>query len=93
MPSEHTPFERTQSIDMKHKTEAEILAALMEVTHATPIEATPQEQVALEELEEERKRSEMDSRRSAEVNAKRKREAEVLAQARGDIGQSQAQAA
>ncbi|KAI9875212.1 MAG: hypothetical protein M1830_008755 [Pleopsidium flavum] len=93
LPSEHTPFERAESINMKHKREPEILALLMEVTKATPVEATPEEQAELQELEEQSRRSETDSRRSAEVNEKRQREANVLAQARGDLAEAQAQAA
>lgn len=68
------------------------MALLMAMTKATPVHATAEEQAELEELEEQRERSERDSARSAEVNAKRKREAEVLAQARGDLAQAQAQA-
>jgi len=92
-PSEHAPFERTESINMKYRHEPEILALLMEITKATPVEATPEEQADLQELEEQSSRSETDSRRSAEVNEKKKREADVLAQARGDLAQAQAQAA
>lgn len=91
-PSEHTPFERAQSIDLKHRREPEIMALLMATTKATPVHATAEEQAELEELEEQRERSERDTARSAEVNAKRKREAEVLAQARGELAQAQAQA-
>lgn len=89
-PSDHAPFERTQSISMKHKLEPEILALLMDITKATPVEATLEEQAELEELGELRQRSELDSKRSAEVNEKIKREQDMLAQARGEIAQAQA---
>lgn len=68
------------------------MAQLIAVTKATPVHATTEEQAELDELEEQRERSYRDSGRSAEVNAKRKREAEVLAQARGELAQAQAQA-
>lgn len=68
------------------------MALLMAMIKGTPVHATVEEQAELEELEEQRERSERDSARSAEVNAKRKREAEVLAQAWGDLAQAQAQA-
>ena len=69
------------------------MAQLMEMTKAMPVEATVEEQAELEELEEQDQRSERDSKRSAEVNAKRKREASILSQARGDVAQAQPQAA
>ena len=91
-PSDHTPFERAQSIDLKHRREPEIMALLMAMTNATPVHATAEEQAELEELEQQREKSARDAARSAEVNAKRKREQEVLAQARGDLAKAQAQA-
>ncbi|KAK5169969.1 hypothetical protein LTR04_005423 [Oleoguttula sp. CCFEE 6159] len=81
----YVPTERTVSINMKHRTDAEILTQFMEATKATVVEATPEELEEMRELEEQGARSQRDSARSMEVNKQRKREADMLAQARGDI--------
>ncbi|KAI9697228.1 MAG: hypothetical protein M1836_004792 [Candelina mexicana] len=84
-PSDHTPFTRTHTINMKHRHESEILSQLLEVTKAVKIKATREEEEEIREMEEERKRREADARRSAVVNAERKREEEMLRQARGQV--------
>ncbi|MCJ1253432.1 hypothetical protein MMC24_001243 [Lignoscripta atroalba] len=89
-PSEHTPSDRTESIDMKHKHESDILLQLMKITRAMPVEATADEEEELQQLEEQRKRSEQDALRMAEVNEKRRREQALLQQARGNIAGNQA---
>ncbi|TKA69293.1 hypothetical protein B0A49_03114 [Cryomyces minteri] len=81
----YAPTERTVSINMKHRTDAEILTQFMEATKATVVEATPEELEEMRELEEQGARSQRDSARSMEVNKQRKREADMLAQARGYI--------
>jgi len=91
-PSIHTPFDRTETINMKHRNESEILSLLMDLTKAIPVKATPEEEQELRQLEEENKRSELDAQRSAEVNALRKREAALLDQARGDVADARVQA-
>ncbi|CAK3982000.1 Hypothetical predicted protein [Lecanosticta acicola] len=77
--------ERVERINMKGYTNSEILDALVNLTKAQPIEPTPQDQEELARLEEQRKRSEVDSLLSQQVRAKVKREKELLQQARGDM--------
>lgn len=84
-PTGDAPTEQVQTIDMKHRTNSEILAELVRVTRAYPVEATPAEQEELRLLEEQRLRSRRDSQLSQQVRARVKREQELLEQARGDV--------
>ena len=84
-PSEHTPSDRIESINIKHRHESEILSRLMELTKAVPIVATPEEEAQLRQLEDDNVKSQQDAQRSAEINERRRREAAVLDQARGDV--------
>lgn len=77
--------ERTATIDMKHRHESEILAELMKITKAAPVEPTQEELDQLRDLEERQKLSEIDSKRSHAVNEKRKKREAMLAQARGEV--------
>lgn len=89
-PSEADPTERVETVDMTGATNSEILKALVQLTKAYPIEPTAEEQEELASLEEQRVRSEAASKLSAEVRAKKKREQELLEQARGDLAAAQA---
>lgn len=71
---------------MNHRSSAEILGEVLRLTKAEPVEATGEERELLGRLEEQRRRSERDSVLSREVRAKKRREEELLAQARGDLG-------
>lgn len=77
--------ETTKSINMKHKHESKILEELMQLVQAKQVEPTEQEREELMELEEERKRSEQDRMRQAAVLASRRRQAEILAQAKMSV--------
>jgi len=70
---------------MEFKQESEILSQLMALTKAKPVKATLEETRQIEELEDLRARSLKNSARMAAVNAKRKREENMLAQARGEV--------
>jgi large subunit ribosomal protein MRP49 len=83
------PTERTATIDMKHKLESQILAQLLAITKAVPIEPTEEELEQIRELEEQQRLSEQDSKRSQAVNEKRKRAEAMLAQARGEVAEAQ----
>lgn len=78
--------DRVVTIQMKHKSESEILRQLYEVTGAKEVEPTDVEQEELRQLTERKERSRRDSERMFEVNRQRKREAEMLAAARGEVG-------
>ncbi|OMP85392.1 hypothetical protein BK809_0004062 [Diplodia seriata] len=78
--------DRTVTIYMKGKTDSEILQQLYEVTGAKEVEPTEVEKEELRELAERSDRSRKDSARQAAVNRQRKREAELLAAARGQVG-------
>jgi len=70
---------------MKHRHESEILSQLLAITKASPVEPTPEELEELRRLEEQQIESEKDARRSQAVNEKRRRQAAILAQARGQV--------
>jgi len=80
-----SPTQRVVTVDMKHKSEDEILEAMLQVTGGQQIQPTQGELDTLKELEEFRARSQQDSERSKEVRAKWKREQEMLKQARGEV--------
>ncbi|KAF2173303.1 hypothetical protein M409DRAFT_62844 [Zasmidium cellare ATCC 36951] len=80
-----TQTERVETINMKNYTNSEILDALVQLTKAYPVEPTPEEREELAKLEEQRRKSEKDSKLSQEVRARVKREKELLEQARGDV--------
>jgi large subunit ribosomal protein MRP49 len=79
------PTERTEVINMKHRQDSEILEQLLKLTRAKVVRPTPEEQREIQEMEEQNARSERDAALMAEVNAKRKREEEILEQARGEV--------
>lgn len=82
------PVESTKSINMKHKHENDILEELMELTQGKTVQATQEEEVLMRELEELRKRQEGDRVRQAGVLAAKKRQAEILANARLSVGET-----
>ncbi|KAF2724028.1 hypothetical protein K431DRAFT_241630 [Polychaeton citri CBS 116435] len=84
-PSSANPTEKVETIDMKFKPNSEILTELVRLTKAYPVEPTPEDREQIQALEEQKKRSERDSKLSQEVRARKKREQEMLEQARGEI--------
>lgn len=85
-PSHHARFERTETIDMKHRHESEILSELMDLTKATPVVATAEEEAELQELADQEKRSESDRARNAAYTEQKRQEKALLDQARGAVG-------
>ncbi|KAL1305212.1 hypothetical protein AAFC00_002130 [Neodothiora populina] len=83
--SDYTPTTRSESILMTNKSSAEIWREVARVTRAVQVEATPEEKETLEKLQEQRLKSERDSALSREVREAKKREQDLLAQARGDM--------
>lgn len=86
--SDHAPTERVETIEMKHRSSAEILEEFVRRTNAFAVEATEQDKEDIRALENQRVRSTKDSALSQEVRAKVKREQELLEQARGDMAQA-----
>ncbi|KAI4177341.1 MAG: hypothetical protein LQ343_000321 [Gyalolechia ehrenbergii] len=84
--SSHTPFERTKTINMKHRHESDILSELMGLTKATPVVATPKEAVELQKLVDEEKRAALDRARNAAYTDQKRQEKALLDQARGALG-------
>lgn len=78
------PTQRVVDVQMKHKSEDEILADMLSVTGGQAVQPTQGELDTLKELEEFRERSKKDSVRSKEVRAKWKREQEMLRLAKGE---------
>jgi large subunit ribosomal protein MRP49 len=70
---------------MKHRHDSEILEQLLKLTKAKVVRPTAEEQREMQEMEEQNARSERDAAMMAEVNAKRKREEEILEQARCEV--------
>lgn len=70
---------------MTNRASSEILAEFLRLTKAVPVVATQEEVEELRVLEEARVKSARDSKVSAEFREKKRREEELLAQARGDV--------
>jgi len=83
-----TPTERTETFDMKHRHESEILSHLLSIIKAVPLQPSTEELQQISDLEEQRKQSEIDAQRSQKVNEKRRRRDAMLAQARGEVAAS-----
>ncbi|CAL3972497.1 hypothetical protein PZA11_004398 [Diplocarpon coronariae] len=77
------PTERTETINMKHRSQSEILDQLLALTKARVIRPTAEEIKMIQEIEKQKVRSEKDALLTAEVVAKRKREEAFMATARG----------
>lgn len=84
--SDHTPFERVESIEMKHKHEEEILEQLMQITKAVQVNPSPDEELEMKELEDQRARSERDAETTRVYNEKVRQEKALLEQARSAVG-------
>lgn len=84
--SNHTPFDRTKTLNMKHKHESDILSELMDLTRATPVVATPEEEMELQKLADEQKRGAIDRARNAAYTEQKRQEKALLDQARGAVG-------
>ena len=85
MQPEDSETEKIEKINMKNYRSSEILDALIQLTKASVVEPTVEDQEQLAKLEEQRQRSQRDSKLSQEVRARVKREKELLEQARGDL--------
>ncbi|KAL9031520.1 MAG: hypothetical protein Q9196_000458 [Gyalolechia fulgens] len=83
--SKHIPFERTETINMKHRHESDILSELIGLTKATPVVATPKEAVELQKLADEEKRGALDRARNAAYTEQKRQEKALLDQARGAV--------
>jgi len=77
---------RLETINMKHRSESEILDELMKLTEARVVRATAEELRQIQELGEANRKREQESMKGAILNADRKREKALMEQARGDIG-------
>ena len=80
--------EKVTTIDMKHRHESEILKDLLKITQAQVVDATPEEELQLQQLEEQRRQSEIDRERSKQNLEKRRQEARLLAQAREALSEA-----
>lgn len=84
--SDHTPFERIETINMKNKHESDILSEMINSTKATPVFPTPEEEAELQQLSDEEKRSAADRARNAAYTEQKRQEKALLDQARGTVG-------
>lgn len=85
VPSGHTPANRMETIDMKHKHESEILSRLLELTKGMPYEASPDEMAEMTDVDDEKRRSERDRGAQARLNELKKQEKALLDLARGGV--------
>ncbi len=81
--SDHSPSKKVETIDMKHKSESEILSRLLEMTKAMPYEATPDELAELRDVEDYNRKSAMDKAAQSRLNQIKRQEQALLDQARG----------
>lgn len=86
--SENPALRPTITIDMKNRTDDEIIEELIERTGATKVEPSAAELEELRELERFKERATEDRLRTEEVNRKIKREREMLAMAMGEAGKA-----
>lgn len=83
--SDNAPTERVETIDLRNKTNAQIMEELTRLTKAYPVEPSPEDLRLQSTLEESYKKSKADSELSQQVKAQKKREEELLAAARGSL--------
>lgn len=86
--SGHAPFERTITIEMKHRHESEILSELLNLTKASPVEPSPEQEAELEKLAEKERQGGLDRARNAAYTEQKRQEKALLDQARGAVGAS-----
>ncbi|KAI9666967.1 MAG: hypothetical protein M1831_001472 [Alyxoria varia] len=84
-PSDHSPFERTHVIDMKHKESSRILEEFMRVVDGKQVEATESEKEEMTNLDEQRERSDSDRAQVRQVLLKQRREKAIIEQARQSV--------
>ncbi|KAF2404874.1 50S ribosomal protein-like protein Mrp49 [Trichodelitschia bisporula] len=80
-----TSAERLVTIDMKNKSENEILDAFLATTQGTPVYPTPEEKQLALDIEEYRAKSLKDSLRAKAVREAELREKKMLEMARGAV--------
>lgn len=73
-----------KSIDMTNKMDGQIWKEFLDLTGAKEIEATEEDRAMMAELQEQQERSDADSSRQLEVNARIKRDQALLKQASVD---------
>lgn len=81
--SEQAPAARTKSVSVSNKVAEEILKELINITNAEVIGPTPEDLKLEVDLAEFRERQQEDRARSLALNAEKKRQEELLAEARG----------
>ena len=77
--------ERAETIDMTHQNEKDIWKRLMQITKATEVKATEEEEAELRQIEEERIKSEQDRAKERVVLEEARREKALLAAARASV--------
>lgn len=83
--SNHQPFDRTHLIEMKHRHRDEILHELLEVTQGRVVSPSEEERTELDEMDQQNRRSDHDREVQKSVLLKRRREREMLEQARKSV--------
>jgi len=84
-PSSYDPSIAVESIEMRNLQETEILERLLVVTKARPYEASPEEQVDLQEVKDFEERSQADREAQNRLNRIKAEEKAMLEQAKGAV--------
>lgn len=84
-PSLHEPSTAVESIEMKDLHETQILERLLAVTKARPYEASPEEQVDIQEVKDFEERSQVDRERQDRLNKIKAQEKAIMEQAKGAV--------
>lgn len=79
-----TDEERAVTIEMRNQHSSVILKEFLEKTRAVPVFPTPQEQSELDEIEDLRRRGEVDRERLRKLREAEKREEALMSQARSE---------
>lgn len=78
------PTAKVETIDMQYRTDSEILKLLMDLTKARELEPSEEDVTLINELEQQRQQGERDRAMMKAVNDEKRKQAAMLARARGE---------
>lgn len=81
-PSSHDPTDRVETINMKERTNAEILQDFIRITRAHPVEPTQEDLEEMRELEEQKERNTRENKIHVQHRERRQKEKEIFESSR-----------
>lgn len=84
-PAKYSPASRVEEIDMTGRSSSDIFDTLLRMTKASVVQPTAADEEELRELKDRREKSARDAKLSLEVRRRKKREADLLSQAKGEL--------